>query len=184
MALPIALALLDTLLYPINSMGALIHDGVTLVVGSSAIGALVTTVLLSAMIATLLTAAGLAVWAALVGAWHAVDVPGARMGCSGSFSCCSRASVRVVKVKVAGESMWHRLPLLPADRKSFAALASAVKSKLASAAEAGTLCGLSASDIRESKVSRLVKHPDEVVGDDADALAVQSGDELVAEFKA
>lgn len=97
--------------------------------------------------------------------------------CAGLISA---RHTRVVKVRLHGEAMWHRMLHDNSRVNTLAALRSAVQVTLAAAAdneEGGALEGLLAAEIRAAKVSRIVLLPDIILGD-GDVAALRAAAEL------
>jgi hypothetical protein len=100
--------------------------------------------------------------------------------------CRRQRPQTILKVRVAGESMWHRLVAERSDLASLAALQDIIRRKLAAAAQAepdGRLQGLSATDISGGKIARLLLMPDILLSESRDVATLRPADELEVTFK-
>lgn len=102
-------------------------------------------------------------------------------------SCFSRAPAEVVlKLRLHGDAMWQRFVLDRRRVRTMAALHDAARAKLAAFATldaSGAIQGFSPADLRAAKVSRLTLLPDVLLSEDADVATLKAGDELEVQLK-
>jgi len=202
--------LLDVAATAFNHAAGIMHMSVeSYVTSDPLISWALTTVALAAIISTTLTLSGVLAWLfavrpcvrLLFGSRKAartfgpsIPVPPAprsqlaTQAPSGKPSgwCRRQRPQTILKVRVAGESMWHRLIAEKSDLASLAALQDIIRRKLAAAAQAapdGHLQGLSAIDISGGKIARLLLMPDILLSESRDVATLQPADELEVTFK-
>lgn len=204
---------IDTAATAFNHIAVSLHEVVDVAVGGDALlSYLLTTFIVSGVMALILTALFMAAWLtflrpialqllsrlrgslahtnAAAAAPKSATVSSKRscgdISCS-ACSCVGRGPAEIVlKLRLHGEHMWQRLVLNRRRVRTMAALHDEIRTKLASFAAAdaaGALQGFTAADLRLAKVSRLTLLPDVLLTVDSDVATLKPGDELEVQLK-